>query len=151
MMENMRLVTAALAALLPVAVFGQGNADPWKPADLIQPKDVAARLAQKPVLFHVGFATLYRSKHIPGTVYLGPGAREEGLAALRKAAAAFPRDREIILYCGCCPWNECPNMRPAFSALRAMGFTRVKAMYTPTNLVKDWIEKGYPVEGATAP
>ena len=143
----MRICAALFVSLLALA---QGGPDPWTPAELVQPKDVAARLGSKPVLFHVGCGHLYRSKHIPGTIYVGPGGRDEGLNQLRTAAAKLPRDREIIVYCGCCPWNACPNMRPAFRALKEMGFQRVRAMYTPTNLLKDWIEKGYPVEGATA-
>ena len=52
--------------------------------------------------------------------------------------------------CGCCPWTACPNIKPALEALRSMGFTKVKALYIPTNLAKDWTEKGYPVENGPA-
>jgi rhodanese-related sulfurtransferase len=120
---------------------------------LIQPGDVAARLAAKgagPVIFHVGPNVLYRNKHIPGSVYAGPGSRPEGLEALRVAAGKLPHDREIILYCGCCPWSNCPNVKPAVELLKQMGFTRVKAMFVATNFAKDWIDKGYPVENGTA-
>src|SRR4051812_25513608 len=110
-------------------------------APLVQPKDLAAQLAgqssQKPVLFHVGFAVLYRNKHIPGSTYAGPGSKPEGIEALKTAAAKVPRDREIVLYCGCCPWDRCPNVKPAIAALRGMGFKNVKAMYIPTNLARD--------------
>jgi hypothetical protein len=30
--------------------------------------------------------------------------------------------------------------------LKQMGFTRVKALYIPTNMVKDWFDPGYPAE-----
>ena len=78
---------------------------------LIQPGEVAARLAAKgarPALFHVGPNLLYRGKHIPGSIYAGPGSRAEGLEALRMAASKFPRGGEIILYCGCCRGSNCP-------------------------------------------
>jgi hypothetical protein len=55
-----------------------------------------------------------------------------------------------VIYCGCCPWSACPNIKPALDALRSMGFTKVKAMYIPTNLAKDWTEKGYPIESGPA-
>ena len=29
---------------------------------------------------------------------------------------------------------------------RAVFFTKAKALYTPTNLAKDWTDKGYPVQ-----
>jgi thiosulfate/3-mercaptopyruvate sulfurtransferase len=121
---------------------------------LIQPKDLAARLGSKaarpPVLLHVGFNVLYRNRHIPGSIYAGPGSRPEGLAALKQAVAALPHTREIVLYCGCCPWDHCPNVKPALALLRQMGFTRVKALFIPTDIAADWTNKGYPVEAGTA-
>jgi thiosulfate/3-mercaptopyruvate sulfurtransferase len=116
---------------------------------LIQPKDAAAELTAKgakPAVFHVGFNVLYRSKHIPGSIYAGPAARPEGLAALRAAVEKLPRNREIVIYCGCCPWDHCPNIRPAMELLRQMGFTNAKALYTPVNFKVDWMDHGYPVE-----
>ena len=120
---------------------------------LIQPAEVATQLAGKgaaPAIFHVGPNLLYRGKHIPGSIYAGPGSRSEGIEALKVAAGKLPRDREIILYCGCCPGGNCPNVKPAVEALKQMGFSRVKAMYVETNFAKDWTDKGYPVELGTA-
>lgn len=119
---------------------------------LVQPKDLAAQLAGKgarPALFHVGPNVLYRSKHIPGSVYAGPGFKAEGLNALRAAAGALDRGREIVVYCGCCPWDRCPNVKPAVNLLKQMGFTRVKAVYMETNFARDWIDRGYAVEAGT--
>ncbi len=116
---------------------------------LIQPKDLAAALAAKqarPPIFHVGFNVLYRSKHIAGSAYAGPAAKPEGLAMLKAAVDKLPRDREIVIYCGCCPWDHCPNVKPAMELLRQMGFTKAKALYVPDNLKVDWIDRGYPVE-----
>jgi len=115
---------------------------------LVQPKDVAAQLAggSKPVVLYVGPNVLYRSKHIPGAAFAGPGARPEGIELLKNSVASLARDREIVLYCGCCPWDHCPNIRPAVELLRSMGFKQVKAMYLPTDFKDDWIDKGYPVE-----
>lgn len=120
-------------------------ADPWTSRDLIQPAQAASDL-KKPLIIHVGFPVLYRSAHITGSIYAGPASKPEGIEALKKAVAGQPRSREIILYCGCCPWDKCPNIRPAFAALHQMGFTRVRAMEVPTNLKTDWIDKGYPTD-----
>jgi thiosulfate/3-mercaptopyruvate sulfurtransferase len=119
--------------------------DPWTSNDLVQPKDVAADI-KTPLLIHVGFPVLYRSVHITGSQYAGPGSKPEGIELLKKAVAGQPKDREIVLYCGCCPWEKCPNMRPAFAALHEMGYTRLKAMVVPENLKADWVDKGYPTE-----
>jgi hypothetical protein len=119
--------------------------DPWTSSDLLQPKDLAANL-KTPLVIHVGFPVLYRSVHITGSQYAGPGSKPEGIELLKQAVAGQPKDREIVLYCGCCPWEKCPNMRPAFAALHDLGSTRVKAMVIPENLKVDWIDKGYPTE-----
>jgi len=118
----------------------------------VEPKDLAAQLqakGPKAALFHVGFNVMYRSKHIPGSVYAGPGSKAEGLNALKTAAANLPRDREIIVYCGCCPFDRCPNVKPAIELLKQMGFTKVKALLVPTNFGADWVDHGYPVEDGT--
>ena len=120
---------------------------------LIQPKDLAAQLAARgapPAIVHVGPNFLYRGKHIPGSIYTGPASKPEGLDALKLAADKLPRDRDIIVYCGCCPWDHCPNIKPAVELLQHMGFTHVKAMYVESSFGKDWVDKGYPVEAGTA-
>jgi len=116
---------------------------------LVQPKDFAAQLqakGPKPSILYVGFAVMYRSKHIPGAVFAGPGSRDQGLDELKKAAAGLPRDRELVIYCGCCPYEQCPNIKPAIALLKQMGFTRVRTLMIPTNFASDWVDYGYPVE-----
>jgi rhodanese-related sulfurtransferase len=133
---TLALVTVALAADMPT----------------VEPKDLAAALQAKngaPALFHVGFAVMYRSKHIPGSIYAGPGSQADGLDALKTAVAKLPHDREIALYCGCCPFDRCPNVRPAVALLQQLGFTRVKVLHIPTNFGADWVDHGYPVEEGT--
>ncbi|MDE3199192.1 MAG: rhodanese-like domain-containing protein [Acidobacteriota bacterium] len=134
---------AALFLLFLSAVLTAG--DPWTANDLMQPKDVAAHL-KGPLVLQVGFNVLYRAAHIAGTQYAGPGSKAEGIDLLKKTVANEPHNREIILYCGCCPWEKCPNIRPAFAALHDMGFTHVKVMVVPENLKADWIDKGYPTD-----
>jgi hypothetical protein len=140
------LMTLTAGAL---AISCAASAADWTKADLMEPSTLAARLKQggrKPLTIHVGFHMLYRTRHIPGTPYAGPGNRADGMAALRKLVANEPRDREIVIYCGCCPWSHCPNMQPAFALLKKMGFKRVKALRIENNFNQDWVAKGYPSE-----
>ena len=139
----MRPIPLLLSALLFSAVVC--GTEPWTDNDLVQPEQVS-RDIRTPLLIHVGFPVLYRASHIPGSVYAGPGSKEEGIADLKKSVAGQPRTREIVLYCGCCPFDKCPNIRPAFAALHEMGFTHVKVMVIPTNLKADWTDKGYPID-----
>jgi hypothetical protein len=112
----------------------------------IQPEELASKLSSKPAIFYVGPNVMYRSKHIPGAIYAGPGNKAEGIALLKAAVGKLPRDREILIYCGCCPWDKCPNMQPAFEALKAMGFTKAKGVYMAENFKTNWLDKGYPFE-----
>jgi rhodanese-related sulfurtransferase len=41
-------------------------------------------------------------------------------------------------------------MGAAYSALKAMGFTQVKALHIADNFGADWADKGYPVEREAA-
>jgi hypothetical protein len=135
----MRCVTLLL---LTASLFG---AEPWTDKDVLQPEQVAKDL-KSALVIHVGFPALYKSVHITGTEFAGPGSKAEGIADLKKMVAGQPRDRQIVLYCGCCPFDKCPNIRPAFAALHEMGFTKVKVMKVDTNLKTDWIDKGYPTD-----
>jgi hypothetical protein len=114
----------------------------------VEPKDLADQIAKgtNAAIFQVGPNVLYRSKHIPGAIYAGPGSRPDGLELLRTAVDKLSRGRPIVLYCGCCPWDKCPNVKPAIELLKSMGFTHVTAMHVATNFKTDWIDPGYPVE-----
>ena len=123
---------------------------PWSAAQTISPADFAKELQQKrdpaPTIVYVGFRVLYSGAHIPGAVFHGPGSTEQGLADLKKFAETLPKDANVVIYCGCCPLDRCPNLRPAFSVLTEMGFTHLRVLILPTSFAADWVEKGYPVE-----
>lgn len=117
---------------------------------LEEPNDLNRTLTsptgEKPLILHVGFAVLYRQAHIPGSDYAGPASKPEGLDLLRKRLQSVPRSRFIMLYCGCCPWDHCPNIKPAYDEIRKMGFTNVKVMHVADNFGTDWVSKGYPTQ-----
>ncbi len=116
---------------------------------LVQPATLAATLKSnsgpRPLILHVGFRKLFDEAHIVAAEYVGEADESEGLAALRARVATLPKDSAIVIYCGCCPWKKCPNMGAAFSALRALGFSNVKALYIAKDFGTDWVDKGYPV------
>ena len=105
--------------------------------------------AKKPLVLQVGSDTLFQEAHIVGAKYAGPGSTAEGLERLKKTVARLPRNQWIVIYCGCCPWTHCPNMGPAFAALRSMGFTHVQALYLAHNFGADWVNQGYKVESGS--
>jgi len=122
---------------------------PQAPGQVIQPEDLARLLAdttiRQPMVLHVGYKVLFRGGHIPGSRHIGPTSTPDGLAALKRVLREIPRQQEIVLYCGCCPWADCPNVRPALQAAREMGLKNVRLVYLPENLQHDWIDKGLPI------
>lgn len=127
---------------------------PWQENQIITPtalvKVLSADNSEKPLVLCVGFPVLYQGGHIVGAKFAGPASRSAGIQALKHAVQNLPRDKHIVLYCGCCPWNRCPNIRPAFSTVQELGFTNVQVLSLPTNFREDWIAKGFPIEKGSA-
>lgn len=146
------LFAAALTFLPSESIRGdeKKTADPWASSQVLQPADLARELTDKrstpPTVIYVGFRTLYSGGHIPGASFHGTAATEQGLADLKKWADTLPRTNQIVIYCGCCPFEKCPNIRPAFMALTGMGFKNLRVLVLPTDFATDWADKGYPMQ-----
>ena len=112
---------------------------------LIQPEALHRELqaGRHPLILQVGSRMLFDEAHIAGAEYAGPASRPEGLAALRRRVAGLPRTRAIVIYCGCCPWDHCPNVGPAWALLHQMGFTHLRVLYLADNFGADWVNPGY--------
>jgi len=141
-------ILAAATILLTTVLLGAQTAE-FQPgsSELIRPEELAKVLkpsAAKPIVFNVGPRLIYIQAHIRGAEFIGPTARPEGLEKLRARAASLPRDSFLVIYCGCCPWEHCPNIRPAYKELKQMGFNRVRVLYIATSFGTDWVDKGYP-------
>jgi thiosulfate/3-mercaptopyruvate sulfurtransferase len=118
-------------------------------SQLMQPAAVAKLLqdrSERALILQVGSHIMFAQAHIPGSRYAGPGSQAAGLQLLESKVNATPKDKLIVIYCGCCPWSRCPNMGPAYKRLRELGFTNVKALYIANNFGDDWVAKGYSVE-----
>ena len=159
------LLGGILVVLLVVCIAGgerfvpgaaaDAQADPWAAAQTVQPADLAKELGgakgeDKPTVVCVAPHALYEGGHIPGALFHGPGNTAQGIDDLKKWAQPVPRSENIVIYCGCCPLDHCPNLRPAFVALRDMGFTHLRALLIPTNFYTDWVKPGYAYEKSPA-
>lgn len=148
------LILGALSAILlsPDGIRGdeKKSSDPWLSSQTLQPANLAGELAEKngtpPMIVYVGFRTLFAGGHIAGASFHGPASTEQGLSDLKKWADTLPRSTDLVIYCGCCPFEKCPNIRPAFTALRDMGFKKLRVLVLPTNFATDWADKGYPIQ-----
>lgn len=100
----------------------------------------------KIAVYYVGPDMLFDLGHVPGARNLGAAGTEAGMRALTTALAKVPPETEIVVYCGCCPVGDCPNVRPASAALRRLGRANAHVLDLPSKFATDWIDKGYPVE-----
>jgi thiosulfate/3-mercaptopyruvate sulfurtransferase len=147
--QNLLILVLGIPAIALVSMAFAYQASLIPPSRLINPDELVKILqsakSEKPLMIQVGSHVLYTQAHIPGSEYIGPASSEIGLQSLRKRVESIPRNRFIVLYCGCCPWSHCPNVLPADDALHAMGFANVKVLYLANNFGADWVEKGFPV------
>jgi thiosulfate/3-mercaptopyruvate sulfurtransferase len=139
--RNLRISFAA-SLLLICALYGisvqaqQSAASPPAQTDatippqaMLQPAELVQMLntSTKPLVLQTGSRT------------------SAGIEALRARVNGLNKDTLIVIYCGCCPWSRCPNIKPAYQQLRSLGFTNVKALYLAENFGTNWVDKGYPV------
>lgn len=150
----MRIGLIALAFISVCYVVGcdkpsgeGGSSVPWTQTDVETAEQVSASLSAKeaPIVIHVGPEVLFKRGHIAGARYGGEAGTDEGLAQLAQVASTLPKDRDVVIYCGCCPRSDCPNIRPAYTKLKSLGL-RVKVLDMPSNFHHDWEGKGFPVE-----
>jgi len=147
----------ALAAILIMTAACSGG-DSGSPAsgDIWGTKTVApaafaqelesATGADKPVVVCVGPLVLYQLGHVPGAVFHGPASSADGLRDLTVWAQTLPRTTSLVIYCGCCPPADCPNLRPAYTALRDLGFKKLRVLMLDTNFNVDWAGRSLPVQ-----
>jgi thiosulfate/3-mercaptopyruvate sulfurtransferase len=117
--------------------------EPWTASQLLAPADLAAIInnpkAKKPIIICVGPGALIR-----GSLDMGPAKEKENLEKFKLWLGKLPKDADIVIYCGCCPFEHCPNIRPAFTLLNEMKFTNAHLLNLEHNIKTDWIAKGYP-------
>jgi thiosulfate/3-mercaptopyruvate sulfurtransferase len=142
------VVAAPLRAHAQFAAPSSSSALSVPQTDLMQPEELVRILKgnekEKPLVLQVGSRVMYAQVHIPGSEYAGPGSTAAGIQSLEDIVASLPKNRHIVLYCGCCPWNRCPNVGPAYKRLHDLGFTHVKVLYLANNFGDDWVGRGYP-------
>jgi len=138
-------VLLTLGVLLLPLTRAQNSTNPWTAAQVVLPSEFSKELAigkSAPTVLFVGFQRLYTAGHIKGAQNHGSAGRAEGVAQIKAWADALPRSTRLVIYCGCCPMERCPNIRPAFAALQEMGFTNLRVLILPTSFEVDWAQEG---------
>ena len=144
-MKKLLFVKISLLLLTSFCTFHTSAQKPvnWTDKQLMQPSELADIMKNKTsnvVIISVGpFNT------IPGAINVGMVSEKENMDKFKTQLNALKKDAKIVVYCGCCPYEHCPNVRPAIDVLKEMQFTNFYLLNLPDNLKIDWINKGYPV------
>jgi hypothetical protein len=140
-------VYSLLASVLTLFAFQQCKAqepkpENWTSEQLMQPANLAQALNDNkniPLIYCVGPGVV-----IPHSIDIGMTDKPENIQKLKDSLNKVSRDANIVIYCGCCPFARCPNVRPAIALLKEMKFTNYHLLNLPHNIKTDWISKGYP-------
>ena len=138
-MKRIVLQTALLVASLNIKAQQDEN---WTLAQLMSPSLLASEINSKkqlPVIISVGPGGV-----IPNSLVAGMANTREGLVNLQEHLNTLSKESKVVVYCGCCPYEHCPNVRPAMALLKKLGFTNYYLLDLPHNIKTDWIDKGYP-------
>ncbi|MGZ3757653.1 MAG: rhodanese-like domain-containing protein [Mucilaginibacter sp.] len=144
---SLLLVSVAKAQTSPGSVPATLNTYPWSNSELMAPSALVTIIkntpASLPLVLNIGAV-----EDIKGATHIGAVSNADNLKALAKAVSTLPKNKAIVIYCGCCPFTRCPNIKPAFNELKKLGFTNVKLLNLPVNLKTNWIAEGYPLAGS---
>ena len=137
-----RRIFFAVAMLLSASTMMGQQKNNWTPDQLMEPAVLAKKITegkQVPLMISVGPMAL-----IPNSLDMGQTTEAEGLKKLRETLSALPKKENIVIYCGCCPFDRCPNVRPAIDLLKKMNFSNYHLLNLPVSIKANWIDKGYP-------
>jgi hypothetical protein len=140
-------ITLLLMPLLALLSFRAG--DPVKKSILSRLEDpaVLAKVLNDdkqpdPVVMNVGsLRTLIRS-----AVPAGPAATDEGFLNFKSQIMTYGKTQPIVIYCGCCALEHCPNIGPALDYALDQGYKNVKVLNIEKRLKTEWEDKGYPMK-----
>jgi thiosulfate/3-mercaptopyruvate sulfurtransferase len=146
-MKKSSLITfLAIALIMLIANIGKINSqEVWSKNQLLAPADLNKIVnnpkAPKYYIYSIGYQAV-----IKNSIDVGAGSDKENQKKISKLVSKLPKDANIVIYCGCCPFERCPNVRPIFKLLNDLGFKNHKLLNLPQNIKVDWIDKGYSVK-----
>jgi len=141
----MKKILSYFFVVLAAFLFQQCSAqkpENWTKDQLLEPSVLAKTIESNkdlPMIYCVGPGVV-----IPNSTDKGMTNDENNLKKFKDSVSNLPRNTNIVIYCGCCPFEHCPNVRPAIALLQQMKFTNYHLLNLPHNIKTDWIEKGYP-------
>lgn len=111
---------------------------------MVQPEVLAIKIeepeAKRSMLLNVGV-----EKNIKSAVEIGILSSPSKQEKLKKALTNIDKNKEVVIYCGCCKLIDCPNIPIAYNYIKSLGYKNVKILNLPVGLDEDWIAKKYPM------
>jgi hypothetical protein len=137
------LILTLLLFVLGSKIFSQPAN--WTKEQLMPAKDLADKIQTKskdlPIIINVGPMDLIKT-----AISVGRGTSVTGIEKLKSTVAMENKNKTVVVYCGCCSYSSCPNIKPAYDALISSGFKNAKVLDLPVGIREDWVAKGYPME-----
>ncbi len=139
----MKTLLLSLFTLLFVSAFSQ--APIWTKEQLMPTKDLAEKIKtnakDKPIIFNCG-----PMENIKTAVFVGRATSATFSDKIKSTLSMEAKTKAIVVYCGCCSYSSCPNLKPAYDEVLKQGFKNVKVLELPEGIKPDWVAKGYPTE-----
>jgi hypothetical protein len=148
-MKKTKIIIISLIAFAYIttafqSVTAKNEGEPWTKQQLLEPTDLAKTInntkSAQPMIYCVGPQAV-----IKNSIDIGSAQVPSNLINFKQQISRLPKNANIVIYCGCCPFDVCPNVRPAVNILKEMKFTNFKLLNLPHNVKVDWIDHGYPV------
>ena len=134
-----------LALLISGFAFTVYQTPLWKKEQLMPTQELADKIRtnakDKPLIFNVG-----PMDKIKSSVFVGIGTSASMGDKMKSTLSMENKTKPIVVYCGCCSYASCPNIRPAYDFLVANGYKNTKVLELPEGLKPDWVAKGFPME-----
>jgi hypothetical protein len=135
--------------ILPLFVFlsfAFTSAPQWEASQLIESADLYKLISTtsktpKPIIYNIG-----SMENIYSAIKMGEPSKEESKKKIKEHIKTISPNRLVVVYCGCCSSDHCPNIKPAYDYIQQLGHSNVKVLNLPTSLAVDWTNKGYPLD-----
>ncbi len=142
----MNRLNVVILSIIAFSLFSfSGDQNTFREEELISPETLSKILKDdksiKPLVVNVGpMADIKYAVNI-NTITSG-----DGVDIFNRLMSRFSKEKEVVIYCGCCKLVDCPNVKSAREQLLKSGHKKYKILNLPTELAADWTNKGYPMQ-----
>lgn len=140
-MKNLLILALTLSGLFSA----HAQTPVWTKEQLMPTKELSDKIKtnakDKPIIFNVG-----PMENIKTAVFVGRATSATCVEKMKSTLSMENKTKSVVVYCGCCSYASCPNIKPAYDALIGMGFKNTKVLELPEGIKPDWVAKEYPME-----